>query len=126
MVETIGDLRPLLAVTTPSIDNVLDPSFPAILRAADLGHPIHDSVGELFGLPGFEPRSETGTWNGVTVAAFNASFTDLVSRRFVVSSRSLAAVAVSGEPDLDTADLTQLGTLSITTDMARRRGRALR
>lgn len=126
VVETIGDLRPLLAVTTPSIDTVLDPSFPAILRAADLGHPIHDSVGELFGLPGFEPRSDNGTWNEVTVAAFNASFTDLVSKRFVVSSRSLAAVAVSGEPDLDTADLTQLGTLSITTDTVRRLGRALR
>jgi len=126
IVESDSDLRSLQAVTTADLEAVLDPGFPTILGSADFGGTIHHSVGELFGLPGFEPSSETGAWNEVTVAAFGRSFTDLVAERFVVSSRTLAAVAATGEPSFQEGALTDLGTLSITPEEVRRRGRALR
>ena len=125
VVETDSDLRPLQVVTSTSLEEVLNPGFPAVLRAADLGEGINSSVGEFFGLPGFEPRSPTGAWNEVTLPAFQMPFTDLVSERFVVSSRSLAAIAVSGEPAIDTGALTALGTLSITQNSVLRGGRVL-
>ena len=126
VVETDSDLRPLQVVTTTSLDEILNPAFPAVLRSADLGEGINSSVGEFFRLPGFEPRSPTGDWNEVTVPAFQLSFTDLVSERLVVSSRTLAAIAVSGGPDVDPDALTALGTLSITPDTVLRKGRILR
>ncbi|MBD3851717.1 MAG: hypothetical protein IFK93_10480 [Acidobacteria bacterium] len=126
VVETDSDLRPLQAVTTTGIDAVLKPEFPAVFRHADFGQNINSSVGEFFGLPGFEPRSETGNWNEVTIPAFQMSFIDLVSERLVVSSRTLAAIAVSGRPALDVESLTALGTLSITPEGVLRRGRNLR
>ena len=100
--------------------------FPTLLRSADFGDAVDASVGELFGLPGFEPRSETGTWNDVTLPAFRKSFTDLVSERFVVSSRTLAAVAVAGRPDAVAGAFSSLGDLEITSDRVGRRGRTLR
>jgi hypothetical protein len=125
IVESDSDLRPLQVLTTQGIDAVLDPGFPTILGSVDFGDPVHHSVGELFGLPGFEPRSDIGAWNEVTVPAFGRSFTDLVSERLVVSSRTLAAVAVTGEPSFDEGGLTDLGTLSITAEKVRHGGRVL-
>jgi hypothetical protein len=126
IVESDSDLRPLQAVTTQAVDRILDPGFPAILGSADLGDAIHDAAGELFGLPGFEPRSDAGAWNEVTVPAFGKPFTDLVAERFVVSSRTLAAVAVTGEPSFDEGALIDLGTLLVSIEAVRRRGRILR
>jgi len=126
IVESDSDLRPLHTVTSRSIDSVLEPDFPTILGSADLADEIHHSTGELFGLPGFEPQSDTGNWNEVTVPAFGRPFTDLVSERFVVSSRTLAAVAVTGEPIFGEGVLTDLGTLSISLDEVHRRGQTLR
>jgi hypothetical protein len=126
VVETDSDLRPLQAITTAGIEAVFDPEFPAVFRPADFGEAIDSSAGELFGLPGFEPRPETGTWDEVTIPAFQMSFTDLVSERIVVSSRTLAAVAVSGRPDIDAEVLTALGTLSLTPENILRGGRILR
>ncbi|MCG6947978.1 MAG: hypothetical protein LJE93_03560 [Acidobacteria bacterium] len=125
LVEAEDDVRPLQAVTTLGSDAIFDPKFPSIYHSADLGDGIDGSVGELFRLPGFEPRSETGPWNDVTVAAFGRPFTDLVSERLVVSSRTLASVAVSGSPDLDPADLASLGRLEVTTDKVTSRGGTL-
>jgi hypothetical protein len=126
IVENDSDLRPIQAITTAGIEAVLDPQFPALLRSADFGHSIDVSVGELFNLPGFEPQSETGAWNEVTIPAFQLSFTDLVSARMVVSSRTFAAVAVSGRPDLDTDGLVSLGRLSVSPDSVVQRGKVLR
>jgi len=126
IVETDSDVRPLQAVTTTGIEAVLKREFPTVLRSADFGEAIDSSVGELFGLPGFEPRSETSAWNEVTIPAFQMSFTDLVSERLVVSSRTLAAIAVSGGPDIDADALTALGALSVTPESVLRRGRILR
>ena len=121
VVETDSDLRPLQVMTTRGIEAILKPDFPAVF-----GPTINSSVGELFGLPGFEPRSETGDWNEITVPAFQMSFTDLVSERIAVSSRTLAAVAVSGRPDIEADALTALGTLTMTPESVLRRGRILR
>jgi len=126
IVETVSDLRPIQAITTAGIETVLDPEFPAILRSADFGDSVDASVGELFNLPGFEPQSETGSWNDVTIPAFQMSFTDLVSARMVVSSRTFAAVAASGRPDIDTEGLIALGRLSVSTESVVRRGKVLR
>jgi len=116
VVETDSDLRPLQAVTTTGIDAVFKPAFPAVLRHADFGPTINSSVGEFFGLPGFEPRSETGAWNEITIPAFQMSFTDLVSDRIVVSSRTLAAVAVSGRPSVEADAFSSRGELSVGAD----------
>ena len=56
VVESLSDLRPLQAATTIGIDAVLDEGFPTISRAADFGEAVDGGVGELFGLPGFEPK----------------------------------------------------------------------
>lgn len=126
VVESDSDVRPEQAITTMGAESILELSFPTVSRSGDFGEAIDPSVGELFGLPGFEPRSETGAWNEVTVPAFQMSFTDLVSERIVVSSRSLAAVAVSGGPVLKADALTALGTLSMNIESVLRRGRILR
>jgi hypothetical protein len=131
VVEALSDLRPLQALTTRGVDAVLDPDFPVISRSADFGGAAHESTGELFGLPGFEPMSQTGDWNEVTVPAFGKTFTDLVSERFVVSSRTLASVALRGTPDAGRPDgrtgvFTSLGELQVMTDRVERQGRTLR
>ena len=122
VVESDSDLRPLQSITTAGTEAVLRPDFPAVFRTTDFGEAIDSSVGELFGLPGFEPRSETGEWNDVTVPAFQMTFTDLVSERMVVSSWTLAAVAVSGEPTFDASALTPLGKYIVTPDSVVRQG----
>jgi hypothetical protein len=125
VVESLSDLRPLQTFSTIGVDAVLDPGFPTIARSADFGDTINGEVGELFGLPGFEPTSETGEWNDVTVPAFGRSFTDLVSDRFVTSSRTLAAIAVAGMPDADPDAFRSLGPIAITAGRTDRRGRTL-
>ncbi len=126
VVETDSDLRPQEVMTTIGIDAVLEPDFPTLMRAADFGDAVDPSVGELFRLPGFEPRSETGDWNDVTVPAFDTPFTDLVAERFVVSSRTLAAVASTGRPDVDAGAFNALGELEVSSDRVIRGGRTLR
>jgi hypothetical protein len=126
VVESDADIRPLQKVTTAGIEAVFEPEFPAVFRSADFGEAIDPTVGELFGLPGFEPRPETGSWNEITIPAFKMSFTDLVSERIVVSSRTLAAVAVSGSPSIEVNALTALGRVSLTPETVRRQDRPLR
>ena len=126
VVETDSDLRPLQVMTTSGIESILETDFSVVFRSADFGEAISSSVGELFGLPGFEPRSESGAWNEVTISAFQMSFTDLVSERIVVSSRTLAAVAVSGKPFVDASSFSLLGELVVGTDYVVKTGQMLR
>jgi len=124
--EKAEKVRPLQAVTTLDVSHFFEPEFPALFRAAKLAESVHHTTGELFGLPGFEPEKDShGSWNDVTVAAFGRQFTELVSERVVVSSWTLAAVAVSGSPDLDPARLSPLGRLSVADNRILRRGRPL-
>ena len=126
IVESDSDLRPLQSVSTAGIEAVLKPEFPTVFRPADLGEAINPSVGEFFGLPGFEPRSETGAWNEVTIPAFQMSFTDLVSERLLVSSRTLAAIAISGGPSLDEDAFSSRGELTVGSDNVVKTGQMLR
>ena len=126
IVESASDLRPLQSVTTTGIEGVLKPEFPTVFRPADLGEAINSSVGEFFGLPGFEPRSETGAWNEVTIPAFQMSFTDLVAERLVVSSRTLAAIAISGGPSIDADAFSSRGELAVGSDTVVKTGQMLR
>ena len=126
VVEKAEKVRPLQAVTTLDVSHVFEPEFPALFRGAELAESVSHTTGELFGLPGFEPEKDShGSWNDVTVAAFDQKFTELVSERVVVSSWTLAAVAVSGTPDLDPTRLSPLGELSIPDNRVLRGGRPL-
>ncbi len=114
VVEGAGDVRPLQAQATSGVERFLDPAFPTILLAADLGDTIEASAGELFRLPGFEPQGETpAERNTVPVQALGKTFSQLVADRIVVSSWTLAASAVSGQPDLDPSRLEELGVVKI-------------
>ena len=127
VVENADKMRSLQSVTTLDVSHILVPEFPALYRAADFPGPIHETAGELFRLPGFEPQDDPpGSWNEVTVTALGRQFTELVSERMVVSSWTLAAVAVSGSADLDPTRLSPLGQLSIPDEgRVLRRGRPL-
>jgi len=126
VVENEKAIQPLSAATTLGVEHLLDSQFPAVFRTADFGEGVSETAGELFGLPGFEPEDDPpGTWNEVTVAAFGRRFTDLVADRIAVSSWTLAAVAVTGEPVLDPDTLTPLGEVTEADDQVTRRGRTL-
>ena len=126
VVETESDVRPQQAATSRGIDDLFNPLFPTLFVSADFDGVVDGSVGELFRLPGFEPRSESGAWNDVTSAAFGAPFTELVTQRFVVSSQTLAAVATTGRPDIDASSFSSLGRIEVTPDRVSRRNRSLR
>jgi len=126
VVEKQKDIQPLSTASTLGFEHILEPHFPTIFRTADLGEGVHETTGEFLGLPGFEPQDEPpGTWNDVTVAAFGRRFTDLVSDRLAVSSWTLAAIAVTGEPVLDPDALTPLGEIASSDDRLQRHERAL-
>ena len=127
VVENVDTVRSLQSVTTLDVSHMLVPEFPTLYRAAVFAEPVYETVGELFRLPGFEPQDDPpGSWNEITVTALGRPFTDLVTERMVVSSWTLAAVAVSGEPDLDPTRLSSLGELSIPDEgRVLRRGRPL-
>lgn len=126
VVEKMKDIQPLDTATTLDLEHLLEPHFPALFRTADLGEGVSENAGELFGLPGFEPDDDPpGTWNDVPLAAFGRRFTDLVSDRLAVSSWTLAAVALTGAPDLDPGLLTPLGEVTELDDRLQRRGRTL-
>jgi hypothetical protein len=120
-------LHPLQAISTETVDGLPDPGFPAVHRSIDVPDGIDPTVGELFLLPGFEPRAEPpGAWNEVTVPGLGSDFMGLVERRLVVSSRTFAAVAVAGMPELDGGLLEPLGTVGIADGTISRTGRPIR
>ena len=126
VVEKQKDIQTLSSATTLGVEHLLEPEYPAIFRTVDLGEGISETIGELFGLPGFEPDDDPpGSWNEITVNAFGRRFTDLVSDRLAISAWTLAAVAVAGEPELDPDRLTALGEIAVSEDLLQRRGQTL-
>lgn len=118
---------PLQAVATAAAEHVLDPDYPAVYRSARIAGGIHDVVGELFNLPGFQPVAAPGaTVDDVTLPAFGLTFTELVTRRFVTSSVTFAAVAATGAPSFPSGSLSDLGELEVRGGQLRRAGKALR
>lgn len=103
-----------------------DESFTTVRIAETFSDPISPAVGELFRLPGFEPQEVEGsTWNETTRASYGASFTDLVERRFVVSSWTFASVALTGGLGLSGGDLSDLGQVDASGEEPLRAGRRL-
>jgi len=114
------------AVTSLGIDNVDDPGFATVRMAAEFPPPVSPSLGELFRLPGFEPQpSATLDWNDITLSPLGMSFTELVDARFVASSLTFASVALTGESDMDPAELATLGRVALDAGELRRAGRPL-
>ncbi|MCU0233876.1 MAG: hypothetical protein MUE90_07590 [Thermoanaerobaculales bacterium] len=126
LVEAVDDLRPLQSVTTLDPARILEPRFPALLRSADLGPGVRPEVGELFGLPGFEPAGETAREREeITSAAFGLGFSELVEERLVASSWTFAAVAALGRAGAEPAELADLGEIVVDGDRVLRGGRPL-
>ena len=101
--------------------------FPTLHLAAAFPAPVRPVVGELFRLPGFEPRpAPDGDWNLVTTQGLGATFTELVEDRFVASSETFAAVALTGSAELEPDALDALGAVAFNTEPPERSGRALR
>jgi hypothetical protein len=120
VVEESDDVGSLQSVATVDLEQFLDPGFPTLLLAADLGEDIDASAAELFRLPGFQPQGDTPeARNAVTDDAFGRSFDQLVSDRVAVSSWTLAATAVSGRADLDPSALERLGEVTVGGDPLR-------
>jgi hypothetical protein len=120
VVEEINDVGALQSIATVDVERFLDPGFPTLLLAADLGENIEPSAAELFRLPGFQPQGDTPeARNAVTNHEFGESFDQLVDDRVVVSSWTLAASAVSGGADLDPSALATLGEVTIDGDRLR-------
>jgi len=114
------------SATSPGADAVDDAGFTVIRMAAALAGPISPTAGELFRLPGFEPEpAADGDWNDVTVEQLGGTFSELVERRFVVSSWTFAAVALTGGLDLDRGALTPLGRVAVDGVLPSRAGRPL-
>lgn len=104
VVAELDDVRALAVVTSAPPERALEPDYPALRRQGDLPPGLHPAVGELFRLPGFEPRaSDGGDTDRVPVTATGLRFAELVRLRAITSSASFAAVAMTGEPEPDQA-----------------------
>jgi hypothetical protein len=120
-------VAPEQVVASDGPDLASDLGFATLYLAAAFPEPVLPVAGELFRLPGFEPRPAVdGDWNDVTVDALGATFRDLVERRRVVSSRTFAAVAMTGDAELDLAALSRHGTIAVNIDPPERAGQPLR
>ncbi len=118
---------PLQVQNTVGADQLFHPDMAAFFRSGHLPEGIRPETGELFLLPGFEPVPEPGSnWNQVTMAGLGKTFTALVEHRLVCSSQTLAAVAVSGSPELHEARLRSLGLITATETGWLGNGQALR
>jgi len=127
VVESEFAVKVIQSASTLPVAALDDPRFPAILRSAPKVPGVDPVVGELFLLPGFEPRPVAGgSWNDVTSAGLGATFRELVARRLVTSSWTFAAVAETGSADLERSSLRSLGRLEMADGTPRRRGRPLR
>lgn len=117
------DAQGLQAVSSLGVEHLLDVSFPAVHRAALVPEGVDPVVGELFLLPGFEPEGDSvDAREDATRAAFDMGFSELVTRRLVVSSSTFAATAAAGTPRVEADRLTSTGTITWNGDDLRREG----
>ncbi len=113
-------------VSTRGAENFLDPDYPALHKAASLPDNLHPAVGELFNLPGWETDPDDGSLQDeIAEMAFGRSFSELVDRRVLTSSRSFAAVAVTGAPVFNEASMQPLGEVDLSSGDAVRRNRPM-
>ncbi len=116
----------LQSVTSRGAEAAGDSGFSTLLIAEAFPAPVSPRLGELFRLPGFEPIADDGgTPDEVTMAALGSPFSALVADRFVVSSRTFASVALTGDVGLDPGALDDLGEIDLGAASPTRRGRLL-
>jgi len=95
------EARALQSALTAGAERAVDPSYPAIHRSVRLADGLRPESGELFNLPGWEVEpDEASAWDEAARAAFGLRFAEAVERRLATSSRSFAAVAVTGGAEL--------------------------
>jgi len=115
------------SAASPGAGEAFDQGFTAIGMAADFPEPISPILGELYRLPGFEPQpNDAGSWEDITIASKGASFSELVERRFVVSSWTFASVALTGGLGLTRDSLEAQGRVSFNGGAPTLAGRAVR
>jgi hypothetical protein len=98
------------------LDHLDDPRLCTIHRQAQLPSPIDPRVGELFMLPGFETPSDPSP-----LPSWSRRFLELVEERWVTSTRSFAATALTGAPEIADADLSDHGRIHLDSDGSVRR-----
>lgn len=125
--EKADAVKALQSVSTRGASEALAEDFPTVSVGAALADGVAPAVGELFRLPGLEPRVDVdASWREVTTQALGADFVELVERRVVVSAWTFAAVALAGTADLDPNELHVLGDGIVGADGPRFEGRTLR
>jgi len=126
LVAAPTDATVLQAASTAGVDRLHASSFPAIHRRVAFPSGVNAAAGELFLLPGFEPRgSPREAWNEVTEVHFARPFTTLVEQRLVCSSRTFAGLAASSSLLLEESTLQDLGRVLMADDRLTRHGRPL-
>jgi hypothetical protein len=114
-------------VSSAAAAEALEAGFPTVRMQAAFPSPVSPAAGELFRLPGFEPRPEGDVpWDEITRDSHGASFRELVERRLVTSSRTFAATAIGGRADFDLGGLSVLGRLVFADGAPTIDGRRLR
>jgi hypothetical protein len=98
-----GSSRPLFSASSLGPDNLGDPAMVRISRDLETSYPgIDPAAGRLFRLPGFE-GSPDSDWDA----------TDPCNRLIATSSRTFAAMAVTGSCGGGFPDLQQTGQLTV-------------
>ncbi len=123
--EEAGSLRPLQAVSSLGPAELWNPALPVVSRTLRAPSGIDPSAGELFLLPGFELCPDDPGAAAAVRDATGHTLVELAAARLATTSWLLAAVAVSGRPDLDPADLRTLGVLRVHGPLLERRNRPL-
>lgn len=104
VVANDGSSRPLFAATSLGVDRFDDPAMVRISRDLAGTFPgVHPAVGRLFRLPGFEPSVSS-----------SLDLTEACTGLIATSSRTFAAMAVTGHCDAADLGLDSLGRLSVT------------
>jgi hypothetical protein len=122
-----SEVTAVQTAATRGPQQVLEPDFPAVHRSMTVPEGIDPTVGELFNLGGWEVEGDRPELlDRAARGAFNRSFEELVQLRVVTSSRTFAAVALTGSPSLPDAELDDVAELVINVGTATRAGRPVR
>ena len=121
-----SNVQAVQTASTRGADRILDPDYPAIHRAATVPDNLHAAVGELFNLPGWETDPDDALLRDeIAETAFGWPFSELVERRLLTSSRSFAAVALSGNPILQDSNMQSLGEIVLSSGDAAKNNRPM-
>ncbi len=123
--EESSSLKALQAASSLGPAELWNPSLPVVSRALRAPEGIDPSVGELFLLPGFEVCPDDPGARAAILGAAGHPLAELTASRLATTSWLLAAVAVSGSPELDRASLEPLGKLRLNGPLLESRGRTL-